>query len=140
MRSTRAAVVFLRVVSAVLILIVTIGGWNQLEGMIPVDIALVLIYAALAYYALRWNRGVLPVASTLAVFVLIFAGAAAPSWFMHTETGYAQPAINAGLLGILSLVLVPLQLALIVFAMRGFKQGWNVEVEMASSSAQPQGA
>jgi hypothetical protein len=139
-RSTRAVVVLLLVVSALLMLIITVGGWSQLEGMIPVDVAMILIYAALAYYALRWNRGVLPVASTLAVFVLIFSAAAAPSWFTHSDAGYAQPAVNSNMLGILSLILVPLQLALIVFAMRGFKQGWNVEVEMSSAGAQPQGA
>ena len=138
-RTTRAVVVFLLALSALLVLIVTVGGWSQLEGMIPVDIAFILIYFALAYYALRWNRGVLPVAATLAVFLMIFAAAAASSWFAHTGGGYAQPAIESNVLGILTLILVPLQLALIVFAMRGFKQGWNVEVEV-SAAAQPHGA
>ena len=138
-RTTRAVVVFLLALSALLVLIVTVGGWSQLEGMIPVDIAFILIYFALAYYALRWNRGVLPVAATLAVFLMIFAAAAASSWFSHTGGGYAQPAIESNVLGILTLILVPLQLALIVFAMRGFKQGWNVEVEV-SATAQPHGA
>ena len=86
---------------------------------------------------MRWNRGVLPVGATLAVFLLIFSAAAAPSWFAHNGGGYAQPSINANLLGILTLILVPLQLALIVFAMRGFKQGWNVEVEVSTAPRAP---
>jgi hypothetical protein len=32
-------------------------------------------------------------------------------------------------MGILTLLVIPLQLLLIVFAMRGLRQGWNVEVE-----------
>ena len=29
----------------------------------------------------------------------------------------------------ITLLIVPVQILLVVFAMRGFKQGWNVEVE-----------
>jgi energy-coupling factor transporter transmembrane protein EcfT len=139
-RSTRAVVVFLLALSGLLVLVVTVGGWSQLEGMIIVDIAIILIYFALAYYALRWNRGVLPVAATVAVFLMIFSAAAAPTWFSHTAEGFGQPALNSSLLGILTALLVPLQLALIVFAMRGFKQGWNVEVEVPAAGAQLHGA
>ncbi len=60
-QATRATVIVLFLVSAALVLVVTVGGWNQLEGMIPVDIAYVLVYLLLAFYAFRWNRGVLPV-------------------------------------------------------------------------------
>jgi hypothetical protein len=33
----------------------------------------------------------------------------------------------ASLLGILTLMLIPLQALLIAFSMRGFRQGWNIE-------------
>ncbi len=79
----------------------------------------------------------LPVAATLAVFVMIFPRRGGPVLVHRNDAGYAQPAVNAGLLGILTLVLVPLQIALIVFAMRGFKQGWNVEVEVRPPPARP---
>ncbi|HUA11251.1 MAG TPA: hypothetical protein VMA83_04530 [Solirubrobacteraceae bacterium] len=139
-KSTRAVVVILLFASAAIVFIITAGGWAVLEGMIPIDIAFILSYAALGYYAMRWNRGVLPVAATLAVLLMIFAAAAGPSWLSQAGGPYTQPAIGASLLGILALALVPLQIALIVFAMRGFKQGWNVEVEVPASGLHAQGA
>ena len=134
-RTTRAAVVMLMVATALVVLIITIGGWSVLEGMIVVDIAFILIYAVLAFYALRWNRGVLPVAASVSVLLGIFAAVAAPAWFSREAFGYAQPALSSNMIGLLCLLLVPLQIALIVFSMRGFKQGWNVEVERPSAPA-----
>jgi presenilin-like A22 family membrane protease len=128
-QATRVTVVVLLLASAALVLIVTVGGWKVLQGMIPVQILYVLVYVTLAFYAARWNRGVLPVASALAVLLLIFAAVAGPGWFTRNESGYEAPAINAGVLGLLTLLLVPLQILLVAFAMRGFQQGWNVELE-----------
>jgi hypothetical protein len=135
-QATRATVVLLLLASAALVLIVTIGGWSLLWGAKPIQIGYVLVYLTLAFYAARWNRGVLPVAAVLAVLLLIFALVAGPGWFARDKTGFAQPDINAGLLGVLSLLLVPLQMLLIAFAMRGFRQGWNVELEQREAGAE----
>ncbi len=128
-RATRATVILLLLVSAGLVLIVTIGGWKVLEGAIPVQIGYIAVYLTLAFFAARWNRGVLPVASALAVLLGIFALVAGPAWFNRDKTGFAEPAINSGLLGLLTLLIVPVQMLLVAFAMRGFQQGWNVELE-----------
>ena len=88
-----------------------------------------MLYLVLAFYAGRWNRGVLPVAAALGVLLATFALVAAPSWFNRDKTGFTQPHLNAGLLGLLTLLLLPVQILLIAFAMRGFSQGWNVERE-----------
>ena len=40
--------------------------------------------------------------------------------------------INAGVLGLITLLIVPVQMLLIAFAMRGFRQSWNVELERAA--------
>ena len=48
------------------------------------------------------------------------------------KTGFAQPSINAGVLGLITLLIVPVQMLLIAFAMRGFRQGWNVEIERSA--------
>jgi hypothetical protein len=128
-QATRATVIALLLASAGLVLIVTVGGWSALAGMIPVQIAYIAAYLTLAFFAARWNRGVLPVAAVLAVLLAIFALVAAPGWFNRDKAGFAQPAIDAGLLGLLTLLIVPVQMLLIAFAMRGFNQGWNVEVE-----------
>jgi presenilin-like A22 family membrane protease len=131
-QATRATVVLLLLASAGLVLIVTVGGWRALAGAQPVQIAYVLIYLTLAFYAARWNRGVLPVAAALAVLLAIFALVAGPSWFNRDKFGFAQPALNAGLLGVLTLLIVPVQMLLVAFSMRGFNQGWNVELERRS--------
>jgi len=128
-QATRATVIVLLLASAALVAIVTIGGWKVLQGAIPVQIAYVLVYLTLAFYAGRWNRGVLPVSAALAVLLGIFALVAGPGWFARDKAGYAQPAISAGLLGLLTLLIVPLQMLIVAFAMRGFQQGWNVELE-----------
>ena len=133
-QATRATVIVLLLVSAGLVAIVTIGGWSALSGMIPVQIAYIVVYLTLAYYAYRWNRGVLPVASALAVLLMIFAAVAGPGWFNRDKAGFAQPAIDAGILGLLTLLIVPVQILLVAFAMRGFQQGWNVELERRDPS------
>src|SRR5262249_24692642 len=126
---TRATVIVLLLVSAGLVLIVTVGGWDVLESAIPIQIAYIAIYLTLAFYAGRWNRGVLPVAAALAVLLAIFAMVAGPAWFNRDKPGFEQPALDAGLLGLLTLLIVSVQILLVAFAMRGFNQGWNVEIE-----------
>jgi hypothetical protein len=126
-KQTRAIVTFLLVVTAVLVLIVTVGGWDKLEGGKAVPIAYTVIFLLFAFYVSRWNRGVLPVASALAIFLIIFAGLAALAWFDRDKTGFDSPALDSGLLGFLCLLLIPLSVLLIAFSMRGFRQGWNIE-------------
>jgi lysylphosphatidylglycerol synthetase-like protein (DUF2156 family) len=128
-QGTRAIVVLLLLATALLILIVTVGGWGTLEGPVPIQIIFILVYLVMAFYAARWRQGVLPVGSALAVMLGIFALVAGPGWFDRNKAGFTQPTLNAGLLGVLTLLIIPVQILLVVFAMRGFKQGWNVEVE-----------
>jgi hypothetical protein len=128
-QGTRATVILLLLVSAGLIMLVSVGGWSTLEGLKPVLIAWALTYLVMAYFAYRWRRGVLPMAAALALLMLVFALVSAPSWFMRDKPGYAEPTLPASFLGVMTLVIVPVQLLLIAFAMRGFSQGWNVELE-----------
>jgi hypothetical protein len=85
----------------------------------------------MAYFIARWQRGVLPLAAALAILLGVVAAIAVPGWFDRDKAGYADATLPAGLLGLLTLVIVPLQLLLIAFAMRAFTQQWNVEVEMS---------
>jgi presenilin-like A22 family membrane protease len=136
-QGTRAIVVLLLLVSAGLVLIITVGGWSVLEGAKPIQIGFIIVYLILAFYAVRWKPGVLPIAAALAVLLAIFALVAGPAWFNRDKTGFVQPDINAGLLGLLTLLLVPVQMLLVAFALRGFSQGWNVELERRESGAAP---
>jgi hypothetical protein len=126
-KQTRAIVALLLVLSAALILVITIGGWDKLEGAKAVPPAYVLIYLLFGFYVWRWNRGVLPVVSALAIILIIFAAVAAPAWFERDKTGFDDPALPPTLLGLLTLLLIPLEALLIAFSLRAFRQQWNVE-------------
>lgn len=128
-KSTKAVVILLLLVSAGLVAVITIGGWDALQGAQPVQIAYVALYLVMAYFVLNWNRGVLPVTAALAIIMLIFAAVAAPEWFARDKDGYTDPSLSAEMLGMLTVIVIPIQALLIAFAMRGFGQGWNVEVE-----------
>jgi FtsH-binding integral membrane protein len=141
-KATKAVVLLLLLVSVGLMLIVTIGGWDALQGAKPIQIGYILVYLIMAYYVAQWNRGVLPVAAALAILLAIFAAVAVPGWFDRDETGFDQPTIDAGVLGLITALLIPVQILLIAFAMRAFNQAWNVEVERtpAASRSAPQPA
>jgi hypothetical protein len=126
---TRAVVVVLLLVSAGLMAIVTVGGWDALEGAKALQIAYIVLYVVVAFFVLRWSRGVLPVAAALAIVLMIFAAVSAPEWFDRDKAGFSDPALDESILGLLTALLVPAQLLLIAFAMSGFRQAWNVEVE-----------
>ena len=128
-KTMRVVVVIMLLISAALILVITLGGWEVLQGLTILCLGWVALYVMFAYFVARWNRGVLPVVAALAIIMAIFGLIAMPVWFDRDAVGFEQPALDAGLLGTLSAVLVPLQLLLLFFAMRGFTQGWNVEFE-----------
>jgi presenilin-like A22 family membrane protease len=131
-KATKAIVALLLLVSAGIMIIISIGGWGTLEGAKPVQIVYILIYLLMAFLVLRWNRGVLPLAAALAIVLLIFAAVSGPAWFDRDKTGLTSPPLDEGILGLLSLLLVPIQILLIAFSMRGFQQSWNVEVERSN--------
>jgi len=126
---TKAIVVVLLLVSAAMVLIVTVGGWDTLEGARSLQVAYIVLYIVCAAYIMRWKRGLLPVVAALAIVLLIFAAVSGPAWFDRDKAGLADPPLDEDILGLLSLILVPVQILLIAFSMRGFQQAWNVEVE-----------
>jgi amino acid transporter len=134
-KATKAAVILLLLVSAGLVLIITLGGWSKLQGAQVVSFAYVVIFVVMAFFVSRWNRGVLPVAAAIAVLFAVVAAVAGPAWFERDKAGFDNPALEPSILGTLTLILVPVQLLLIAVAMRGFQQQWNVEVEVTREEA-----
>jgi hypothetical protein len=126
---TRLLVILLLLVSAGLVLIVTVGGWAAIAGAKPLQVVYIALYVGLAYFVARWSRGVLPLIAALAIVLLIFAAVSAPAWFDRSHTGFTDPALPSDLLGLITALLVPVQILLIAVAMSGFRQAWNVEVE-----------
>jgi lysylphosphatidylglycerol synthetase-like protein (DUF2156 family) len=126
-------VVLLLLVAAGIVLVVTVGGWKNLQGAKVISIAYVLIYVAMAYFVARWRRGVLPLTAALSIILAVFAAIAAfgsGSWFDRDNSGYDHSGLPPDLIGLLCIILLPVLFLLIVFAMRGFAQQWNVEIEM----------
>ncbi len=128
-KATKAVVVLLTLVSAGLMTIVTVGGWDALQGAKLVQVAYILVYLLIAYYIARWRSGMLPVIAALATIMLIFAAVSAPEWFARDKDGFDDPALEAGILGMITVLVIPVQVLLIAFAMSGFSQNWHVEVE-----------
>ena len=128
-KATKAIIVLLLLVSVALMVIVTIGGWDTLEGAKAVQIAYIVLYVLMAVLIARWNRGLLPVAAAFAIVLLIFAAVSGNAWFERDKEGFTSPTLNEDIIGLLTFILVPVQVLLIAFSMRGFAQAWNVEVE-----------
>jgi antibiotic biosynthesis monooxygenase (ABM) superfamily enzyme len=126
---TKAFVALLLVVSAVLVAIVTFGGWNSLQGAQIVSIMYILVYLVMAYFVMRWVRGILPLSAALAVGLGVFAAIAAQGWFDRAKPDYADPALPPRLLGTVTILIGLVQIILIIAAMVGFQQKWNIEVE-----------
>jgi len=135
-KATKAVVVLLFLASALCMAIVTIFGWSALEGQKGLQIAYIVLYIVVAYYVSRWNRGALPIGAALATILLIFCLIAGPGWFDRDKTGFAQAeslfggtGLEASVLGLITLLLVPIQILIVAFAMAAFRQEWSVEVE-----------
>lgn len=129
-KATKAVVILLLLTSAGLTLVITLGGWSVLQGAQPVAFAYVLVEVVMAFYVSKWNRGVLPVAAAFAVLFAVLAAVSGPAWFDRAKDGFNNPTLDPDILGLLTVILVPVELLLVAFAMRGFAQKWNVEVEV----------
>lgn len=129
-KTMKSIVVLLLIVSAALVLVITLGGWSALQGAQPFAFVYAFLNLLFAFYVSRWNRGVLPVAAAFAVLFGVLALIAGPSWFARDKEGFADPALDPGMLGLLTFVLVPVQALLVAFCARAFSQRWNVEIEV----------
>jgi hypothetical protein len=145
-RAARALVIAALLVSTGLIAAVTVGGWSELAGLEALNLIWCAAYLLIAFYVHRWARGLLPIAVALAclmlaISLLVGTGATGTSWFDRSHPGYAPPqslfggsGLSADLLGVLTLLIAPVQVALIVLAAGAFMQAWNVEVESPAVS------
>jgi hypothetical protein len=130
-KTMKALVALVFLISAGLLIIITLGGWSRLQSQSVgfMTLAWAGLYVLFAFLVLRWNRGILPVAAALAIIMAIFAAIAAPHWFARDKTGLSAPALPEDLLGLLTVIVVAVQLVLVAVAMVGFSQEWHVEEE-----------
>jgi len=130
-KSMKAVIAFVLLVSAALLIIITLGGWERLLGtsVAVMSLGWAGLYILFAFLVARWNRGILPVSAALAVILAIFAAIAAPEWFARSKDGLDSPVLPEDLIGLLVLLVVPVQVLLIIVSMIGFSQEWHVEEE-----------
>jgi presenilin-like A22 family membrane protease len=89
-KATKAIIVLLLLVTTALMVIVTIGGWDALQGAKLVQIAYILMFIFMAFMIARWNRGLLPVAAALSIILLIFAAVSGNAWFERDKSGFTS--------------------------------------------------
>jgi hypothetical protein len=141
--TTKFVVVLLLAATAVLAMIITIGGWSLLKGggaMGIVCAIYALLYAFFAFIVARWNRGVLPVVAALSMILAIFCAVGAESWFNRDRAGFDEAALSSSLLGLLVILLALLQIVLVAAALYAFNQEWHVEEERPIDSGEDYGA
>ncbi len=134
-------------VSALLMLLVTVGGWSKLDGLEPLNIVWCLVYLLMAFYVLRWARELLPIAVSLGALMFVFTllaetGAAGVSWSDRNAPGYAPvrslfggAGLSPSTLGALTIGIAITQVLLVAAGIYGFGQGWNIEHEVPESQA-----
>ena len=129
-KATKAVIALLLVSSAVLITVALVGGWTTQTGARWMTAGYVIIYALIAYFVFfQWKRGVLALSAGLAFMFAAMTAPGLPGWFERTKDGYATSLLPAEILGLLTVLIVVLQVLLVVASILGFQQGWDVEVE-----------
>ena len=141
-RATRTAVALVLTLSALLMLLVTVGGWSKLDGLEPLNIIWCLVYLVMAYYVMRWARELLPIAVSLGALMFVFTliaetGAAGVSWSDRNAPGYAPvhslfggAGLSPSTLGALTIAIAVAQALLMAAGIYGLGQGWNIEQEV----------
>jgi hypothetical protein len=141
--TTKWVIVLLLLLTAGLAGLITIGGWKVLQGgggMGIVCAIYAILYAFFAFLVARWRRGILPLAAALSMILAIFCAVGADSWFARDKPGFDEALLSSSLVGILVIVLMVVQLVVIVAALYGFNQGWNIEEERPIGNGEDYGA
>lgn len=132
-------------ISIALMFVIVVFGWSVLEGQVPVSVSYMIIYAVLIWRVGQWARGPLAVGAALAIILAILSAIAVPTWADRDATGYASPetiwgsaGLSSSVLGLITILLVAVQIAVIVACLRAFRQEWQVELEVAAGTSLPQ--
>jgi presenilin-like A22 family membrane protease len=141
--TTKWVIVLLLLVTAGLAGLITIGGWSVLQGGSGMGIVCAIyaiLYVFFAFLVARWRRGILPLAAALSMILAIFCLVGADSWFARDKAGFDEAALSSSVVGVLVIVLAIVQLVVIVAALYGFNQGWNIEEERPIGNGEDFGA
>ena len=76
--------------------------WDALAGAKALQLIYIGLYLVLAFFVVRWSRGVLPLIAALAIVLFIFALVSVPGWFERDKDGFTDPAIASDVIGLLT--------------------------------------
>jgi hypothetical protein len=141
--TTKWVIVLLLLITAVLAAIITVGGWSVLQGGSGMGIVCAIyaiLYVFFAFLVARWRRGILPLAAALSMILAIFCAVGADSWFAREKSGFSEAGLSSSVVGVLVIILAVVQLVVIVAALYGFSQGWNIEEERPIGNGEDYGA
>ena len=130
--SVRLLIVVLLVAAAALMVIVVFGGWSILQGGATwgvISLLLAGLYLILAWMIWQWSRGALALSTAVSVLLLILYSVGVGSWFARNKPDFSEAALPSELLGMIVVILIPLQAAITVATAIGFRQDWYVEEE-----------
>ena len=130
--TVRFLIVILLVAAAVLMVIVALGGWSILKGGSTwgvISILLAGLYCLLAYLIWKWSRGALALGTAVSVLLLVLFSVGVGSWFARNKPDFTEAALPSELLGLIVVILIPLQAAITIATAIGFRQDWYVEEE-----------
>jgi hypothetical protein len=131
-KTTRLVIVLFLIVSAIVMVIALLGGWSVLTGGTTwgvIGLLLAALYLLLARMVWKWSRGALTLSTAMSVLLLILFSVGVSSWFARNKPDFAEPALPVEIVGLLVVILIPLQAALAVATAIGFNQQWYVEEE-----------
>jgi hypothetical protein len=141
--TTKWLTVLLLLVTGCLAGLITVGGWDVMQGghiMGIVCAVYAILYFIFAFLVSRWRRGILPLAAALSMILAIFCAVGADSWFARDKSGFTEALFPSSVVGVLVIVLAVVQLVVIVVALYGFNQGWSVEEERPIGNGEDYGA
>jgi hypothetical protein len=130
--TTKFVVGLLMLATAGIAALITIAGFSLLSGGGGMGVVCLIyagLYALFAFFVFRWNRGVLPVAASLSMILVIFCAVGAESWFSRDKAGFDEALIPVPIIGLLVIILLLLQIVLIAACFYSFSQDWHVEEE-----------
>jgi hypothetical protein len=141
--TTKWLIVLLLLVTACLAALITVGGWDVMQGGNGMGIVCgvyAILYFFFAFLVSRWRRGILPLSAALSMILAIFCAVGASSWFARDKSGFSEALFPSSVVGVLVIALAVVQLVVIVAALYGFNQAWNVEEERPIGNGEDYGA
>lgn len=140
--AARFLVILLFAVSIALMLVILLFGWSVLEGQQSTAFAYVIVYGVIVWRVSQWARGPLALGAALAIILAILSAIAVPTWIDRDANGYAAPegiwggaGLPSTVLGLLTIILVIVQIVLIAACVRAFRQEWQVELEVPAGGS-----